>query len=129
LNNLENTEPFLSSGTMNPTDHINWVYKHYGTDIKLYMSVNNMPPESLKKFKGGLGFIYEEPTDHFRPFLNLYKPQMIDIIYKLGVEFLIPYAHSCSRHPIGRCNVCYSCDERAWGFEQLSLPNPHTIDP
>lgn len=129
VNNLENTEPFLSSGTMNPPDHTKWIYEKYGTDISLYMSVNNMPPESIKKFNRQLGFVYEEPSDHYRPFLNLYKPQMINIMYRLGVEFLIPYTHSCSQQPIGRCDACYSCDERAWGFEQLGLPNPDTIDP
>ena len=129
VNNLENTEPFLSSGTMNPPDHVKWVYENYGNNILLYMSVNNMPPETLKKFNGGLGFVYEEPTDHYRPFLNLYKPQMISVMYKFGVEFLIPYTHSCSRQPIGKCNACYSCEERAWGFEQLGLPDPDTVDP
>lgn len=127
-NYLPNTEPFLSSGTLNPPDHINSIYEKYGRNIAIYMAVNNMPPESVKKFNGSLGFVYNTPTDHYRPFLNLYKPQMISIFYKLGVEFLIPYAHSCAKQAIGKCKKCYSCEERAWGFEQLGLPDPATID-
>ena len=129
VNNLVNSEPFLSAGTMNAPDHIKLIHQEYGPDIALYMSVNNMPPEHIKKFENSLGFVYNIPSDHYRPFINLYKPQMIDIMYKLGVEHLIPYTHSCSRLPIGNCNVCYSCTERAWGFEQLGLLNPDTIDP
>jgi 7-cyano-7-deazaguanine synthase in queuosine biosynthesis len=128
-NNLTNTEPFLSWGLINSHDHIKRINEKYGKDITLYMSVNNMPPENIKKFKGRLGFVYQNTVNNYRPFLNLYKPQMINIMYKLKVEFLIPYTHSCSRQPIGKCNACYSCEERAWGFEQLGLPDPDTIDP
>lgn len=95
----------------------------------IYLSGNNMPSESIKKFtKGSLGFKYPLSTLYELPFLDLVKPQMIDILYKLKSDFLIPYAHSCSRQFVGKCNSCYSCEERFWGFEQLGLSDPETIN-
>jgi 7-cyano-7-deazaguanine synthase in queuosine biosynthesis len=58
-------------------------------------------------------------TYYTSPFLFLHKPQMIDIFYKLAVEDIIPYCHSCVLQEIKKCGVCYSCEERAWGFEML----------
>jgi len=94
----------------------------------IYLSGNNMPPLSIKKFtKGRLGFKYPISSSYQLPFLDLLKPQMIDILYKLKSEFIIPYTHSCSCQFVGRCNSCYSCEERTWGFEQLRLLDPETI--
>jgi hypothetical protein len=93
----------------------------------IYLSGNNMPPLSIKQFtKGSLGFKYPISSSYQLPFLDLLKPQMIDILYKLKSEFVIPYTHSCSRQFVGRCDACYSCEERAWGFEQLGLSDPET---
>jgi hypothetical protein len=122
-NNLENKEPYLSLGRMDP-GQVDKVKDQYKDKIALYMGVNNMAPASVKQFNGGLGFVYKETASSFMPFINLYKPQLIDILYKLNVEFLIPYTHSCSVQPVGRCDKCYSCQERAWGFEELGLENP-----
>jgi hypothetical protein len=93
----------------------------------VYLSGNNMPEPSIKQFKGSLGFKYPISSLYQLPFLDLLKPQMIDILYKLKSEFVIPYAHSCSRQFVERCNSCYSCEERAWGFEQLGLLDPETM--
>jgi hypothetical protein len=95
----------------------------------MYLSGNNMPPPDIRKFiHGSLGFEYPIHPLYQLPFLDLLKPQMIDILYKLKSEFVIPYAHSCSRQLVGRCNLCYSCEERAWGFAELGLNDPETAD-
>jgi len=122
-NHLQNKEPYLSLGRMDP-GQVDKVKEQYKDKIAIYMGVNNMAPASVKQFEGSLGFVYKETASSFMPFINLYKPQLIDILYKLNVEFLIPYAHSCSVQPVSRCGKCYSCQERAWGFEELGLENP-----
>jgi hypothetical protein len=63
------------------------------------------------------------------PFLNMHKPQILDLYYKLNIEELIPYTHSCMFEPINTCNDCYSCEERAWGFRELGKIDPGTVPP
>ena len=63
------------------------------------------------------------------PFANLHKPQILDLLYKLDCDDLIPYTHSCVMTPVGTCNNCFSCDERAWGFSALGKTDPGTINP
>jgi predicted metal-binding protein len=63
------------------------------------------------------------------PFADLHKPQILDLLYQLNCDDLIPYTHSCVMMPVGTCNNCFSCDERAWGFAQLGKIDPGTINP
>ena len=58
------------------------------------------------------------------PFLFMHKPQILDILYKLGCESVIPYTHSCTQLEVGQCGLCYSCEERAWGFKMLDKQDP-----
>jgi hypothetical protein len=125
VNNISNTEEAISVGRMDHGVVVRTCKKFNGL---MYLSGNNMPSPDIKLFNGGLEFTYAETPFYQLPFLNLLKPQMIDILYKLGTDFIIPYAHSCSRQLIGKCNACYSCEERSWGFEQLSMVDPDTID-
>jgi hypothetical protein len=62
------------------------------------------------------------------PFLFLHKPQMLDIFYKLKCEEIIPYCHSCVIKEKEQCGTCYSCEERAWGFEMLGKVDPSALD-
>jgi hypothetical protein len=125
VNNIANTEEAISLGRMDANVVVETCKQFGGL---MYLSGNNMPPSNVKLFKGGLGFTYTQTPLYQLPFLDLLKPQMIDILYKLGTDFIIPYAHSCSRQFRGKCNSCYSCEERNWGFEQLLLVDPDTED-
>jgi hypothetical protein len=125
VNNIENSKEANLKSRM---DHYVILKTCRNFNGLIYLSGNNMPPSSIKQFtKGSLGFKYSVSSLYQLPFLDLLKPQMIDILYKLKLEFVIPYTHSCSCQFVGRCDSCYSCEERAWGFEQLGLPDPETI--
>jgi hypothetical protein len=125
VNNIPNTEEAIRQGRM---DHgvIAETCKQF--DGLMYLSGNNMPPADIKTFKGSLGFEYKPTPLYQQPFLNLLKPHMTDMLYKLGTDFIIPYTHSCSRQLRGKCHACYSCEERSWSFEQLTLVDPETVD-
>jgi 7-cyano-7-deazaguanine synthase in queuosine biosynthesis len=125
VNNIPNTEEAIRQGRMD-SNVVAETCKQFNGQI--YLSGNNMPSPDIKTFKGGLGFTYKQNPLYEQPFLNLLKPHMTDILYKLGTDFIIPYTHSCSRQLRGKCNLCYSCEERSWGFEELELEDPETID-
>jgi len=63
------------------------------------------------------------------PFYTMHKPQILDILYSLGCEHLLPYTHSCIMQAVGSCGKCFSCQERAWGFRELNKVDPGTIEP
>jgi 7-cyano-7-deazaguanine synthase in queuosine biosynthesis len=99
----------------------------YHKNMQVYMACNRMAPEEYIK--------YTTPmlTDHgtringilyCSPFLFLHKPQMLDIFFKLNVEHIINYCHSCVIQEEGQCGKCYSCEERAWGFKMLDKQDP-----
>ena len=125
VNNILNTEEAIRQGRMDSNVIVETCKQFNGL---MYLSGNNMPSPDIKIFKGGLGFVYKQTLLYQQPFLDLLKPQMTDILYKLGTDFIIPYTHSCSRQLSGKCNSCYSCKERSWGFEELGLADPKTID-
>lgn len=64
-----------------------------------------------------------------QPFCHLYKYHVIDLYYKLHVEHLIPYTHTCTKQSIGTCNICTGCEERSWAFEVLGKTDPEPIMP
>lgn len=124
INNIPNSKEAIQQGRMDHSVIVDTCNKFNGL---VYLSGNNMPPPEIKSFNGSLGFTYSQTSVYQLPFLNMLKPQMIDILYKLGTDFVIPYTHSCSRQLESKCNRCYSCEERSWGFEELLLANPDTI--
>lgn len=64
------------------------------------------------------------PDRVFFPFNHLYKSHTIDLFYRLGIEELLELTHSCTQKVVGRCNRCYHCLERQWGFEQMNKVDP-----
>lgn len=53
------------------------------------------------------------------PFSDLYKYHTIDLYFRLGVEELLEFTHTCTERAIGRCEKCWQCGERRWSFKQL----------
>jgi hypothetical protein len=125
VNNIPNTAEAIRQGRMASNVIVETCKQFNG---QIYLSGNNMPPSNIKTFNGNLGFEYKPTLLYHQPFLDLLKPHMTDILYKLGTDFIIPYTHSCSRQLVGKCNSCYSCEERSWGFDELGLKDPETID-
>ena len=60
----------------------------------------------------------------YAPLWNLQKHHTIEIYYKLNIEFLLPYTHSCGSNQEEPCMKCFNCIERIWGYEKLGMvPN------
>lgn len=53
------------------------------------------------------------------PFINLYKDQILKILFENNQTDLINLTHSCTEQKTGRCGRCFQCNERAWAFRQL----------
>jgi hypothetical protein len=60
------------------------------------------------------------------PFNHLYKTHTIDLHFMFNTEPLLELSHSCTTNTVGRCNVCYNCNERQWAFDQLGKIDPGT---
>jgi hypothetical protein len=107
-------------------DTIGYVSSYYN-NMTVYMACNRMAPAEYITYTHPLqtDHGYQINNRHYTsPFLFLHKPHMLDIFYKLKVENIIPYCHSCVMQDEGSCGKCYSCEERAWGFEMLGKKDP-----
>jgi len=106
--------------------------KNYTPNMIVYMGINKMAPDDIRPFKQTLKIEYGNSkynSYYSSPFLFLHKPQIIDILYKLNCEDLIPYTQSCNTLQVGKCGECYACAERKWGFDYLEKSDPDTILP
>ena len=68
---------------------------------------------------------YETPEEHKQyvghPFADWTKDQTIALGFQLGIaEILMPITHSCTELNRGRCNTCWWCKEREWGFNKIN---------
>ena len=54
------------------------------------------------------------------PLLHLEKSHVIDLYYKLGIENILQYTHSCIKNEETPCGICHGCAERIWGFNELN---------
>lgn len=122
VTNVPNDDTAILLGNIGSTA-ITFV-NNYASNIFSYMAINHMPPEHLVKFNNKLTIQYPTQFSYNYPFLNLHKPQIIDLIYKLNCEWIIPITHSCSQLEVDQCGKCYSCEERAWGFTMLGKKDP-----
>jgi len=94
--------------------------------VLYYMAINRMAPDSIRPFKQTLKIVYNNSPYYRSPFINLHKPQILDIFYKLSCEEIISTTHSCTVIPTSICGECYSCQERKWGFSSLVKIDPTT---
>lgn len=127
-NNIENTPWGLEIGRVPFETLVRTHVRH--RDVLLYGAFNKMAPDNIRPFDATLKVKYPEHHKFYQlPFLNLHKPQLVDIYYKLGCEEIMPYAHSCAGGPLGYCMMCYNCQERKWAFDMLGKIDPGTISP
>lgn len=105
-----------------------WLYiQKQNPTMLFYQGVNRQAPADIKEFNNALAVNYREDTFNMKsPFLDMLKPQILDIYYQLECEELIPYSHSCTETPVDRCDECYACEERQWAFDVLGEVNPPT---
>ena len=105
--------------------------KNYSANMLIYLGQNRMSPDEIRPFSQKLNVDYgnrKTVGNITSPFLFLHKPQIVDLIYQLGCEEVIPLTKSCSTQSIGTCNICYACAERKWGFSALGKTDPGIVN-
>lgn len=92
---------------------------------KIVMSgVNKYPSD--QSIRPNHIFQYFQDTETFKlPFKELEKYHIIDAFYKLGIEDLLSYTHSCGLQLTAPCQYhCFNCRERVWAYKILGrVPN------
>jgi hypothetical protein len=94
----------------------------------LFNGMNAYPPDQRDMMPKGYPMPNDRftPTEHEKqyvshPFADLTKDQTIQLGFDLGIaEDIMPITHSCTEQNRGRCNNCWWCAERAWGFKQIN---------
>jgi len=84
----------------------------------VYIGAISLRPEHLINIEKPITI--ETPEVRF-PLLNLEKSHVIDLYYKLGIESILQYTHSCNTSETEHCGFCNGCTERIWGFTELGL--------
>jgi hypothetical protein len=95
--------------------------KHPNIDY-LFIGLNQNPPEPFGNIN------WEKPNRLTKspnskillPFVDLFKTDIIDIMFQYNQEYLMNITHTCTELTIGRCNECFQCSERAWAFSELN---------
>jgi tRNA(Ile)-lysidine synthase TilS/MesJ len=77
------------------------------------------PPVKLP----GLAPIRVKAQFPFQPFIEWTKKETVALSIELGIDDLIALTHSCTEQSI-RCNQCWQCQERAWGYAENTYPDP-----
>lgn len=66
---------------------------------------------------------------HWRPFIDWDKAKIIAEYHKNSHHHLLSLTRSCGLGGYERCGGCYFCLERAWGFEQVGIPDINNAYP
>lgn len=62
-----------------------------------------------------------QETDFIKyPLKHYYKHDIIDQFYKLGIEDILPYTHSCGLDQVMPCTTCFNCRERIDAYNILN---------
>lgn len=123
VNNISNDLDSVLKGRVGSAA-IQSVWKNRELNTIYYMAVNRMAPDNIRPFKQTLKIFYKDSPYYESPFLNLHKPQILDLFFKLNCEEIIPITHTCTVNAITPCKECYSCQERKWGFSSLQKIDP-----
>ncbi len=123
INNIPNDADSILKGRVGLAT-VQELWKTKSANTVLYMAVNRMAPDDIRPFKQTLKIVYIDSPYYQAPFIDLHKPQILDLFYKLNCEEIIPITHTCTVIPTGVCEQCYSCQERKWGFSSLKKIDP-----
>ena len=115
--------------TVNSSDYVTsgaWEILETGKAEYLLNAKNAYPPnmqEMLPDFPLP-NDRYETPEEHKQyvghPFATWTKAQTIELAFQIGIaNIIMPITHSCTEQNRGRCNNCWWCKEREWGFNQI----------
>jgi hypothetical protein len=94
------------------------IFNNHPVDY-LFIGINQNPPE-LDHLPGAPRRDKKSTDSRIVfPFVDLYKTDIIEMMFKHNQEDLIYITHSCTEQPDGRCNKCWQCTERYWSFSKL----------
>jgi hypothetical protein len=101
------------------TTAVKEIFVSYPVDF-LFIGINTNPPE-LNSLPGAPSRDTKsnDPRIIF-PFVDMYKDQILALMYQNQQEDLVNITHSCTEQRYNRCNQCWQCTERAWAFTQLN---------
>ena len=115
----------------NPSDYVtSGAYEIIQNNLAEYILIakNAYPPDQREMMPEG----YPLPNDRFEPtpeerqyvghpFADWTKDKTIRLGFELGIaDIIMPITHSCTEQSRGRCNNCWWCKERAWGFDRIN---------
>lgn len=98
---------------------------HLDVDF-IVLGTNQNPPVTLPGTAPNRVTQSEHPKV-LLPFIDLYKTDILSVVYDENITGLINITHSCTEQKIGRCNKCWQCNERAWAFAQLNKQDTGTL--
>ena len=78
------------------------------------------PPVNLKI---GLAPVRTKARVPFQPFIEWTKKETVALSIELTLDELVAQTHSCTED-IVRCNLCWQCAERAWGYAENNYKDP-----
>ena len=101
------------------------IFNNYKIDY-LYIGITQNPPE-LNNLDGAP--LRDKKSTHPQilfPFVEMYKTDVLNLMYEYHFEDLIDITHTCTEQQQGRCNRCWQCTERVWAFKQLDKTDTGT---
>jgi len=85
------------------------------------------PPDDLP----GWGISTRQPIENQHkfpfwklPLLHVDKSHTIKLLKDLNLEWAFELTRSCVNPGVPHCSLCWTCNERAWGFAQNNLVDP-----
>ncbi len=114
----------------NPSDYVtSGAYEIFekGYADFLFNGMNKYPPNQRDMMPEGYPlpndrWVPDEKTKDYvaHPFADMTKDQTIQLGFDLDIATdIMPITHSCTELDRGRCNNCWWCKEREWGFMQI----------
>ncbi len=77
----------------------------------------NQNPEELLGYNGAPDRSKSETNLRIiAPFIEYTKETVVELMFEYGLEWLSDITHSCTRFSVGRCGICFQCQERRFAY-------------
>jgi hypothetical protein len=111
------------------TSAIKQIFEEYPYIDFIYFATNQNPTHDFNYDRYSKGSYPDrvKASPHpkiLMPFIEMYKDEILKIVFDNDQEELLKLTHSCTEQKTGRCGQCFQCNERAWAFRQLNKPDP-----
>lgn len=93
-----------------------YIFDNYREIERLFNGLNQNP-EELSGYNGAPDRSKSE-TDLriIAPFIEYTKETVVEMMFEHDLEWLSDITHSCTRYSVGRCGVCFQCQERRLAY-------------